>query len=154
MQNKIKILYLVLIGLVLLILDQIIKWLVINFIPETGYFVFQRILGVDVFTNEGIAFGLPMPKLIFYIIVFLVLFFLLQKFKKELKQKNFAILLGLTLVITGAISNLIDRIFRGFVIDYFHLFEYSVFNLADVYIVIGIIILIWLEFKKTRTGTN
>ncbi len=151
MKNKSKILYLVFIGLALLGVDQLIKWLVVNFVPEKGYFVFERWFGIAVFSNEGVAFGLPMPKVIFYIVVVLILYFLLQKFQKELKQGNLPILLGLTLVITGAVSNIIDRVARGFVVDYFHLFDYSVFNLADVYIVIGIIILIWLEFKKVRS---
>lgn len=51
----------------------------------------------------------------------------------------------LLLVLAGGIGNLIDRLFRGYVIDYIdinNLFEFPVFNLADVFIVVGITILI------------
>jgi len=149
MKKKLKILYLVLIGLVLIVIDQLCKWLVITYVSSEGYFVLDELFGIGLFENEGIAFGIPMPKVIFYVAVFLILYFLLQKFTKELKQQNFLILLSLTFIFAGAISNLIDRIFRGAVIDYIHIYT-SVFNLADIYIIAGIIILIWMEFKSVK----
>ena len=62
--------------------------------------------------------------------------------KKEEISK--AILVSLHLIIAGGISNLIDRIIRGYVIDYIdisQLIKYPVFNLADMLIVIGCIII-------------
>ena len=149
MSKKLKILYLILIGLVLVVIDQLCKWLAITQIPDEGFFIWNKYVGLELFENEGIAFGIPMPKVIFYVAVFLILYFLLQKFTKELKQQNFLILLSLTFILAGAISNLIDRIFKGAVIDYIHIYT-SVFNLADIYIIAGIIILIWMEFKSVK----
>lgn len=149
MKNKTNIIYLILIGLILIFFDQAIKFIVINYLPEDGFFVFNNILGLANFQNPGIAFGLAMPKVILYLVVFLVLYFLLQKFRQELKQRNFLVLLSLTLVIAGALSNLIDRLARGFVVDYLHVFT-AVFNLADIYIILGIAVLIFMEFKEVR----
>ncbi len=52
-------------------------------------------------------------------------------------------------VLAGGISNIIDRIFRGFVIDFIRLKFFGVFNLADVYIVFGVIMIIFIEIKET-----
>ncbi len=148
MKNKIKVLYLIIIGLVLVFFDQFCKFIVVNYLPQDGFFVLNNNFGIAQFQNSGIAFGFPMPKVIMYLVIFLVLYFLLQKFQQELKNMNFLILFSLMLVIAGAFSNLIDRIYRGFVVDYIHLFNLSVLNLADFYIIIGIIIMIVLEFRK------
>lgn len=146
--KKTNIFSLIGIGLVLILIDQVLKLIIVNYLPADGFFVYN-ILGVAQFQNPGVAFGLAMPKLILYLVVFLVLYFLLQRFKKELEQGNFLILLALTLVIAGAFSNLIDRVFRGFVVDYIHIFT-AVFNLADIYIVAGIVVLLFVEFRKAK----
>ncbi|MFA6295812.1 MAG: signal peptidase II [Patescibacteria group bacterium] len=150
MKNKTKIIYLILIGLILIFIDQLFKFIVVNYLPQDGFFVLNNNFGIASFQNLGVAFGLPMPKVIMYIVIFLILYFLLQKFQQELKKMNFIVLFSLMLVIAGAFSNLIDRVFRGFVVDYIHLFNLSVLNLADLYIISGIIIMIVLEFKKAR----
>lgn len=149
MKTKTNIFSLIGIGLVLILLDQALKFIIVNYLPEDGFFVFNNIFGLGQFQNEGVAFGLAMPKVIMYLVVFLVLYFLLQKFRRELEQRNFLVLLSLTLVISGALSNLIDRIARGFVVDYIHIFT-AVFNLADIYIIAGIAVMIFMEFRKAR----
>ena len=56
------------------------------------------------------------------------------------------------LILAGGITNLIDRLFRGFVIDYIdvnELFYYPVFNIADICIIIGILILVITIVIKT-----
>lgn len=150
MKNKANIFNLVIIGVVLILIDQALKFVIVNYLPEDGFFIFNNFLGISQFQNEGIAFGLAMPKVILYLVVFLVLYFLLQKFRKELKQKNFLVLLSLTLVIAGALSNLIDRLYRGFVVDYLHIFS-AVFNLADIFIIAGLAVMIFMEFRKARS---
>ena len=61
---------------------------------------------------------------------------------------------GLLIIISGALSNIIDRIFNGYVIDfiYFHYkdFFWPAFNFADIYITIGIIMIIINIFRKTN----
>jgi len=62
------------------------------------------------------------------------------------KSSTFSIInFAISMIIGGGISNLIDRIFRGSVIDYIDInywIKYPVFNIADIFIVIGVIIVI------------
>ena len=69
---------------------------------------------------------------------------------KEYRRKNLVVISALTLIIFGALSNFFDRLFLGAVVDYLDLKYYSVFNLADVMIVFGVIMIIASEFKKSN----
>ena len=78
---------------------------------------------------------------IIMLIVF-ILFFLNQYAKKVRTRMNIVIF---TLIIAGGISNLIDRIAKGFVVDYIelnHVLQGIVFNIADIFIVTGVILLV------------
>ena len=60
--------------------------------------------------------------------------------------------LGLSLILAGGIGNVIDRIFRGYVIDYIDiskLFNYPVFNFADICIVVGVILIMLIIIINT-----
>ncbi|HEX6275535.1 MAG TPA: signal peptidase II [Polyangiaceae bacterium] len=58
-------------------------------------------------------------------------------------------LLALVLVTAGAVGNYIDRVFRGYVVDFVHLKHWPVFNVADVYVTVGYAILAgWALFVK------
>lgn len=68
------------------------------------------------------------------------------------RRKNSLSVMGLAIIILGAFSNLLDRIFFGAVVDYIDLKYYTVFNLADVMIVLGIailIVVIWKDKNKS-----
>ncbi len=61
-------------------------------------------------------------------------------------------LISLALILSGALGNMIDRITNGFVVDFidFHYagFNYPIFNFADIFISIGVILLIIVDWKK------
>ncbi|MCD8494317.1 MAG: signal peptidase II [Burkholderiaceae bacterium] len=63
-------------------------------------------------------------------------------------------MLALTLILSGAIGNLIDRLFYGHVVDfllvYWHPWYYPAFNIADTAITLGAILLIWDEWQRWR----
>ena len=69
-------------------------------------------------------------------------------------------ILGMSLILAGGFANLIDRIVRGYVIDYIDitkLFNYPVFNFADICIVIGVIlvfIIIIINTIKSQENIN
>lgn len=74
-------------------------------------------------------------------IICVLLFFLIKNYKNI----SNLIKVSLTMIISGGISNLIDRIFRGYVVDYIdinQIFNYPVFNIADICVVIGVILLV------------
>lgn len=86
------------------------------------------------------------------IIIVGLLIYIIKNFSNLSKVVNVSLLL----VLAGGIGNLIDRLFRGYVIDYIdinNLFEFPVFNLADIFVVVGvaiIIICILLDGKRKQ----
>ena len=79
-----------------------------------------------------------------FIIVSIIVIVIITKFiisKKDEAPINIQI--ALSLILAGGIGNLIDRTIRGFVIDFIDfspLIKYPIFNIADIYIVVGCII--------------
>jgi len=77
-------------------------------------------------------------------LVLAIIYFLLWAIKKQAWWETW----GLSFVLAGASSNLFDRFKYGFVIDYFDLRYFTVFNLADVMIFCGVVSLLFLYSRK------
>ncbi len=104
----------------------------------TKHFVLKE-QGALVFRNQNFAFSIKAPHVLMYLIYILLLVSLLNWFIKKQNQ-NIWDKLGLTLVLSGALSNISERFLNGFVIDFIHIYT-GVFNLADFFIILGIIFL-------------
>ncbi|NCN07896.1 signal peptidase II [Candidatus Falkowbacteria bacterium] len=130
-----------------LFLDILLKKIFFTNASEE-YFIFGDILKLKLATNSGIAFGLGFNYYALILIYFLIIPVLFFALLKAYQQKNNFNILGFTLIILGAISNLIDRIIWREVIDYIDLKYYTVFNLADVMIVLGVILIMVNSFRK------
>ncbi|MBN1325800.1 signal peptidase II [Candidatus Falkowbacteria bacterium] len=129
------------IPVILFVIELFIKYyLILNKIPKSGFYFFKGLLQIGFFTNINIAFGLPLPQIIIIVITFLILIALGFIWWLDLWKANLLGLLGLSLIILGALNNLLDRLIFGYVIDYINIFIWPVFNLADSMIVIGVII--------------
>lgn len=128
---------LLIIGLILL--DQLTK----RFFFQKE-FIFIKFFSLTYIENTGIAFSLLQNNnFLLTIIMIIILAGIIYLYQKEKKYR-----LGLSFLIAGAIGNLIDRIFHGFVIDFINISIWPVFNLADTFNIIGIIILIYQIYKK------
>jgi len=98
--------------------------------------------------NPGVAFGMFSGQRWFILLLTgaitaaLVYFYLKLPKTKEYKYVRMA----MVLIFAGAIGNMIDRIFRGYVVDFFEFtfFNWPVFNVADIYVVIGVLVLSFL----------
>ncbi len=130
------------IGTLLIIIDQTIKYLVHNnIVLGQLYPLIEDFLYITYVRNTGIAFGLFKNNNIFMIILIsFIILVLLYLYKKE-ESKVFTLSIPVTLLISGAIGNLIDRIYYGFIIDYINFPFWPAFNLADSLVVIGSILL-------------
>ena len=77
---------------------------------------------------------------------------------KETTASLVSSIFSLTLVLGGAVGNLIDRIFRGYVVDFlsFRLFNYDmpVFNVADIFITCGVILVIFCILREGKYEKN
>ena len=145
---------LVLIILIFLI-DRISKILIVGYIKESENtdIALTTFLNLNLIWNEGIAFGLlsyesALSYNLVTIIISIVIIILLVMLNKAEKLSRFAILM----VIGGALGNFFDRIYYSAVPDFidFHLksFHWFIFNVADIFISIGIICLIYVEILK------
>jgi len=93
--------------------------------------------------NFGSAFSLPIPKEILILIAFGMIAWVIWSYYENLLEEKFSIL-----ILAGAIGNLIDRIYFGYVIDFINLKIWPVFNIADIYITFAIFLLIKEELTK------
>lgn len=166
------------ITLILIILDQITKYLAVTnlkdknpcvIIPnvfELHYLenqsaafgsdfvsIVQKILKIQYFYNNPDAF-LSFKMIMFAVFTILVVFLLILLYKRIPNSKRFIMLnICVLLFISGAIGNLIDRIINHYVIDffYFSLINFPIFNVADIYVTIAafaFIILILFYYKE------
>ena len=151
---KKKRLFILIVILILTIIDQIIKYLVVSNISiGSEKIIIDNFLKFIYIRNTGAAFGILSGNIIFLIfITVLLIFYIVNEMKKNIN--NNLSLLSFSLILSGALGNLIDRVVRGYVVDYisFTLFnrEMSVFNLADTYITIGVVLLIYIVIKEGK----
>jgi len=61
---------------------------------------------------------------------------------------------ALLLVTAGAVGNYLDRIVRGYVVDFVHVPHWPVFNVADAYVTVGAILLVWSALNARRQVTS
>jgi len=128
----------------LITIDQLVKLTVTNSIYNSSITVIKGVLNLTYIENTGGAFGIGNNSTIMFVIANIIIITIITKLilSKNNELPTY-ILLGLGLIIAGGLGNLIDRIFRGFVVDYIDfnpLIKYPVFNIADVCVVIGCII--------------
>ena len=136
-----------LIGIILTLIDQFIKIFVVSFMSYgESIMVIKNFFSITLVHNTGAAFSILSTNTFFLILVGILALFLIYLFfikDKEISKKE-NILYGM--LIGGIIGNLIDRIFRGYVIDFldFNIFGYNfpVFNFADILITISIVFII------------
>jgi len=140
----------------ILLIDQISKILIhakINLYESIQ--IIPHLLDFTYIRNEGIAFGINFAgsKVIFIVFPILITFYLLSLLKDKEFDKPFY-QISLLLIIGGAIGNIIDRIFRGYVIDFidFHInnVHWYVFNLADSSVTIGLLFLLYSSIMIQR----
>lgn len=138
--------------IVLLAIDQVSKMFAVNTNIDTT--VIENIFNLKLIFNNGGVFGIgqgsnPLTFIIPDIIVLgiIIRFIFLQK-----ERMDRVTVFALFTVLAGGVGNLLDRIFRGAVVDFFALFPNNnlpVFNFSDIYIVIGWVVLAFVFAKYT-----
>ena len=130
----------------LVVIDQLLKVWAFNALPgQPSTLLIPHLLQLTYVENRGAAFGLfqggvtVLSVLTGLILIGAVVFLVMGKLKHKLA------IWSVSLIIAGGIGNLIDRIIRGFVVDYLDispLFRFPVFNFADCCVVVGTTLLI------------
>lgn len=136
---------------VLFLTECLIKYyFILNKVPKEGFYFFGKFIQIIFTPNQNIAFSLALPQILIIVIVIVILIVLGYIWWLNLLNKNLWEFTAASLIILGALSNLIDRLIFSYVIDYIKIWIWPVFNLADCLIVAGIIIYILSEFKKPK----
>lgn len=137
------------IGIIIICIDQLTKNLVQVFDADVN--IINNFLRIKYVQNTGAAFSMfkgHTTILILVSIVLLVLVYNLMFSYKETKLNN----LSFGLIIGGIIGNLIDRIFFQCVRDFIdiNIFNFPIFNIADMAIVFGIVLLLISSFMEEK----
>ncbi|MCI8352132.1 MAG: signal peptidase II [Clostridia bacterium] len=146
LKNNKSLTYAIVIAIILLLLDQITKVIIIN--NNFNMTIIKDILNIHTVQNTGGAFGVGEGNTGMFIITNLVVLGLIIRFiylQKDFMDK--ATLYTLFVILAGGFGNLIDRLSRGYVIDFINIFpstNFPKFNLADIYITVGWTILAFI----------
>tara|TARA_Y100000780_G_C13357561_1_gene291521 strand:- start:34 stop:483 length:450 start_codon:yes stop_codon:yes gene_type:complete len=137
----------------LILFDYFTKKLIFNLIDLNAFVTILPFMDITHLHNYGITFGLfsgiPPPWLIAFIsaILIIIVFWMFQ-ISNPLEKWGFLF------IITGAVSNLGDRIINDYVLDFIYMhynnFYWPAFNFADIYITIGVLIIIYVNFMIFR----
>lgn len=137
--------------LLLVIFDQLTKWLAITKLKgKESFDLIRNVLELEYLENRGAAFGMLQNQRVFFVVLTAVMLVgIAYLFIKTPKTKRYLpIRLCAVFITAGAIGNLIDRVIRGFVVDfiYFSLIDFPIFNVADIYVTVTFFVLILLMF--------
>ncbi len=155
-EKKAWILFLVGIG-VLLFVDRLTKILAVQYLKDTdGVTLIYGGLRLYYLENHGAAFGILQNKqVIFWILTAVFIVVVLWFFRKVPKTKYYRpINVCVMVLLAGALGNFIDRIFQQYVVDfiYFEFIDFPIFNVADIYVTLSVIILLLLVLFKYKEG--
>ena len=145
-----------LITIIGIILDQISKLLIVSKLPlGESKTIIKKFFYITHVNNTGAAWGMFSNNTILLIIISILFTSFFIYFIEHNKLKLYEEISS-GLILSGIIGNMIDRIFRGYVVDFlnFYIFgyDYPVFNIADTFIVVGVIILCIFYIKEAVTS--
>lgn len=140
---------------ILIVLDQLVKSYVVQNIAlgEVKTWI-PNLVSLTYLQNRGAAFSiLQDQQLLFAVITLIVVVGAIWYLHKHMED-SFWTVFGLVLIIAGGLGNFIDRISQGFVVDMFHLdfVNFAIFNVADSYLTVGVIILLIAMLKEEMNG--
>lgn len=131
-------------AMVLVCADQFLKYIAFH-----QSLLAHRALGVGwfAFKNYNFAFSIPLSAWLMYITYSIVIMALVRHLLRNWGMLNFYYRSAYVLLLSGALSNVVERVLLGYVRDFIYIWS-GVFNLADLYILLGLGMLLYLESKN------
>ncbi len=128
------------------VLDQITKWLVVRHLAYGETWVFwsalSGIFDITYTRNTGAAFGVGQGQGNIFLVIAIVVSAIIIFSYRQLPQGSWPVRISMGMMMGGALGNAMDRIRFGYVVDFFHLHGWPIFNIADSAIVCGV--LFWM----------
>ena len=128
----------------LVVIDQLIKfWVVSTIALGSSRVLIPKVLSLTNLRNDCSAWSMLEGKQTFFIIITVLAVIIIGYFLYRYRQ-NRAMLIGLSLIMAGALGNFIDRLWQGYVVDMFEtlFINFPIFNFADSCLTVGVIWLI------------
>lgn len=129
----------IIIFIILLIIDQVTKFIIVA--QDINRVLIPNILELSIVKNTGGAFGVGEGNICMFIITNIIVLGFIIRFiylQKDMMDKSTIYILFI--ILAGGVGNIIDRIFRGFVVDFICMLKkinFPIFNFADIYITVG-----------------
>ncbi len=137
----ISMIYYILLAVSIVFVDQLTKWLAVIALKGAESFpLFEGVFHFTYVENRGSAFGMFKDhRWVFMITSTVIILVFSVLFVMYYKKMNHLLRVAVTFVVAGGIGNMIDRIFQGYVVDFFDftLIDFAVFNVADSFVCIG-----------------
>ena len=128
------------------VLDQITKLLARTNLGAENFEIIPNVLEFNLAFNKGIAFSIPITRWISSALSLVIIGYLFWLLKNPLEKNKH----GYYFVLAGAFGNLFDRIWFGEVTDFISVLQFPIFNVADSFVSIGVILLLWTEFFEKK----
>lgn len=130
---------------VLVVGDQALKsYVTLNIAPMSVHDFIPGLLSITHITNTGAAWSMLEGKMMFFYLVTIIAVVVLVYLFIKADKKDYLYRFSLIFLLAGTVGNAVDRFTRHFVVDMFNLdfINFPIFNLADTYITIGVILII------------
>ena len=139
-----------LLSVFIILFDQLTKFIVEKYLYFKQITVIDNILLLTYVQNRGGAWGIfnDIPLLFIFLIPVVVGFLIYY----GIKSKNKLEILSVNMIIGGALGNYIDRLVRGYVVDFIDFRIWPVFNVADIFVVGGGILLVLSAILVKNNG--
>lgn len=135
----------------LFVADRAAKWFTLSRLrPDDGFFLLPPYVGLVLERNQGIAYSIPLPLAILAVLLALIIVLFVALAVRAYRRGELWGAFALSLVVVGTISNALDRLRYGYVIDYATISRWPVFNIADLMITAGVVILIIQTIRRPR----
>lgn len=143
---------------VMVVVDQVVKyWAVTVLAPVGSIPLIPGVLQLSYVENRGAAFSILQNQIwlllvITVVILAIIIYSLHRKYIQTMLGK-----ISLVVIAAGAVGNMIDRIFRHFVVDMIQttFIDFPVFNIADIYVTVGVVLfVIYMLFQHRDTDAE
>ncbi|MBI5928834.1 MAG: signal peptidase II [Chloroflexi bacterium] len=143
-----------------ILVDQLTKWIVVQSLDYGETWVpipaLKNIFDITYTRNTGAAFGMAQAFSNIFLLIAVIVVGAIVFYYRKLPSGSWLVRITLGLQMGGALGNALDRITRGYVVDFFYVHGYPIFNIADSMIVVGVVVLVailWWEDRKTLKAT-
>jgi signal peptidase II len=125
------------------LIDQLSKYLALKFLSQSHPIaVIKKFFYITCSKNTGAAFGILTNQRIFLAAISILIVIFVIYYSTKVSRNETMIHISLSFILGGSFGNLADRLFRGYVVDFFEVKFFSVFNIADIMINIGVLLLL------------